>query len=305
MDIFDRYSRRLPSDHGILQAVDAYRAIVGPYGAEQLSTLARAARDKLLARVLPTGAELAALEQAIRLLRPAPLVALDHTPPLPTAAAEEFPEWSEFRAASSALMPAVGRIDFADPAAGQVGTGFLVAPDLLLTNRHVVFYLTSGTGVLDPDDALVRFRYEWGVTSKERPVAVRRVVVVHPDLDLALLQLEAVAPRAHLRFAATPPAVGDAVVAIGFPAREDGNHFFVPAVFESRFGVKRAAPGRLAELTATALQHDCSTLKGSSGSPLLGLTSHEVVGVHAEGVFSWRNTAVPGAAAAAFVEGHA
>jgi endonuclease G, mitochondrial len=145
------------------------------------------------------------------------------------------------------------------------------------------------------------------VTSKERPVAVRRVVVVHSDLDLALLQLEntAVPPREPLRFAAAPPAVGDAVVAIGFPAREDGNHFFVPAVFESRFGVKRAAPGRLAEVTETALQHDCSTLKGSSGSPLLGLTTHEVVGVHAEGVFSWRNTAVPGALAAEFVEGHA
>ena len=75
-------------------------------------------------------------------------------------------------------------------------------------------------------------------------------------------------------------------------------------LFEGRYEIKRAAPGEVVGTRSDRVFHDCSTLGGNSGSPLVSLDSAEVVGVHSNGFFTWRNEGVAGAAARAFVASH-
>ena len=43
----------------------------------------------------------------------------------------------------------------------------------------------------------------------------------------------------------------------------------------------------------SAIEHDCSTLGGNSGSPVVDLETHQVIGLHFGGRFGVRNYAVP------------
>ncbi len=287
----------------ITATLSAFRGVVGPR-VDELDPAARSAHDLLSRSRLPTPAQIAALEYAIRLRRPAPLVKndslVDDTP---------FPLWSAFRGAVGALAPAVGRIDrlesdgYGHVKPVPVGSGFLVRPRLLLTNRHVLGPLTSGAEVIGADMARVVFRFEWGTTEREPPVRVAAVAAVHPELDLALLALDAepVPRRPELDFATEPAGEGDAVVALGYPGDDAENPVFVSPLFGDRFGVLRASPGEVLEVAAAVLHHDCTTLRGSSGSPVLSMASGRVVGVHASGVYLYRNTAVLARAATRFV----
>lgn len=64
-------------------------------------------------------------------------------------------------------------------------------------------------------------------------------------------------------------------------------------IFGTDFGIKRLQPGEFdGELTKSTFEHDCSTLNGSSGSCVLSLENHEVVGLHFAGTFEVRNEAV-------------
>jgi endonuclease G len=97
-----------------------------------------------------------------------------------------------------------------------------------------------------------------------------------------------------------PPKPGDRVVAVGFPGdpRDEPEPLFARAVFGERdVGLKRAAPGELISVhprhgAPERVHHDCSTLKGASGGPLLSMATGAVVGVHRHGAFLTRNEAV-------------
>jgi V8-like Glu-specific endopeptidase len=56
---------------------------------------------------------------------------------------------------------------------------------------------------------------------------------------------------------------------------------------------KRVAPGKLRGIAGPSVQHDASTLGGSSGSPVLCFDTHKVVGLHFSGVYGTANHAVP------------
>ena len=93
-------------------------------------------------------------------------------------------------------------------------------------------------------------------------------------------------------FAAQPAVEDDYVVAIGYPGA------VVPEpvhahVFQQQYGVRRASPGIVRSATADAIDHDCSTLGGSSGSPIVSLATGEIIGVHAQGRSAYVNRAVP------------
>ena len=49
------------------------------------------------------------------------------------------------------------------------------------------------------------------------------------------------------------------------------------------------------------LYHDCTTLGGNSGSPVLTLDGAHLVGIHADGMFLARNRAIAGAEALSFL----
>lgn len=283
------------------------KALVGPPDPElhAFGALAVSARMRLRAdRQAPLSAlECQALELALRLMRPAPLVQDGALPVLPPdGGGQTFPAWAHFCAVIAPTLRSVGRLDRA-AGSEHCGTGFLVAPNLVLTNAHVLRELAYGTHHLSDGQAVIRFKLEAEAEGSFEPHPIRRVRRVHPTADLALLELDPIDNRPVFEFATEPPQVGQSIVVVGFPGQDIGrNPYFVPLLFQNRFGLKRAAPGVLLASYPTQLTHDASTLGGNSGSPVLAISSGRVVGVHSSGQFMWHNNAVPAVIASAFVQ---
>ncbi len=139
-----------------------------------------------------------------------------------------------------------------DRAMPSVGSGSLVAPDCVLTVRHV---LTGG------ERAEVRFP---GGSRHE----VNSVLADDPPWDLALLRIApALTGVRPLPIAADLPAEGDSLVAIGCPLGLDGT------VSTGVLAARRQLPGM-----GILLQHNVPISQGSSGGPVLNLNG-EIVGV--------------------------
>lgn len=291
------------------EAVAKVRAIVGLPNVPASETAAQAALEKLRSgRARPTATELAALEFVIRMMRPAPLSLRGRLEPLPAKQGSSVyqPEvsaaWDRFRAASTRILYSVGRLDRTAGSFPQIGTGFLVADDLVLTNHHVVSALSHGADELEPSMAVIRFYQEYEGDEPVPSCPILKVAAIHPTLDLALLRVKLPDTRPVLEFATAALPAHLMVGTIGYPFKDDRNPLFVDAIYHDRYGVKRGAVGELIDTQAHVISHDCSTLGGNSGSPLMALDSGAVVGVHFSGEFMYRNGAVPAADAAAFVK---
>ena len=209
---------------------------------------------------------------------------------------------------------AVGRIELAHRDR-YAGTAFVVADDLVATAGHVVRAITRPDGS-PVEGAAFHSGREIGDAKSHRRRRVRRVVRsgpagapehTHPDvpdvnlgtLDLALLQLDpapgpAGEPLPLLLAAASAPSTGSDVRVVGYPGDARS---VTPQVYEALFdalpGVKRLAPGLLTREPGSVahdpcgwyLEHDASTLGGSSGSPLLApqRSGRAALGVHVAG----------------------
>ena len=160
------------------------------------------------------------------------------------------------RAALKEAFKRVGRIELkGHPTYPWVGTGFLVGPGVIMTNRHVAvtFAREGGRGYsfVPGVTAEVDFKEEYQ-RDGSRSIKVAKVLGIHPKYDLALLKLassEAV-PSPLTVASKAPPAVKDYdVVVIGYPAFDSRND---PAemirIFENIFNVKRLQPGMLTGL---------------------------------------------------------
>jgi S1-C subfamily serine protease len=254
--------------------------------------LAERAVEKLREGHEPHPAELEALEAGLRLARPALRVMggkLPESPALRVAA--------DRRASLEEALPEIGLIGWA----GGIGfaTGFLVSPRVLVTNRHVADYLarfevslTSGHFLAWLDDR-DRDQPRW-----DAGIPIGGVLQLHPTEDIAFLELAQPAPAAgRVRLSREPALrVGSPVVAVGYPLFDARSPHCVDALFENVYSVKRASPGEITSVDGARFYHDCSTLCGSSGSPILDCQSGQVIGVHASGQFAYRNTAVSTAA---------
>ena len=284
------------------------RAIIGPTAGE-VEGPAQDALNALNNGEEPTPKQLAALELAIRTMRPAPLSKNGELPQLEDEVASNFVEWEGFRSSVKPFLYAIGRVDFAPDkkVVTGVGTGFLISKSLLVTNKHVLDVLSSGTNRLERGQAVVRFREEY-MSSTEKPVDIIEAVAVHPTLDMSLLRIEEKTfgdGRLPLAVETAEMQVGQAVVAIGYPFEDKvRNPLFVSALFGGRFGVKRAAPGEIVGTANQSIFHDCSTLGGNSGSPILSMDKARVVGIHRDGFFMYRNEAVNGKSLSDFVTPH-
>lgn len=162
-------------------------------------------------------------------------------------------------------------------AAGSRGTGFFVAPDLIVTNAHVV-----------GRDSAVTVRLHDGTTR------MARVERTAPDLDLALLRAAAVPSSSVLQLGRAEAArVGQEVIAIGSALGLQGT------VTRGILSATRQSG------TVTLLQTDAAINPGNSGGPLLdrngavlGVTTLKVGGT-AEGL----GFAVSSAHVRAFIDG--
>jgi V8-like Glu-specific endopeptidase len=202
----------------------------------------------------------------------------------------------------------VGRIEVLnDPSLDWLGTGWLAGKDTVLTNRHVAVEFSrrgdEGTWTFRaPLGANLNFHAELG---SEAPLTfkVLSIVGIHENHDLAVLRVEQVSgPDAlpdPLPVARQAPATlkGTKVYVIGYPAWDGRRNDPEPMkrIFADIYNVKRLQPGEVSgEALATfEFHHDCSTLGGNSGSPVLDLETHRVLGLHFGGRFLERNHAVP------------
>ena len=191
-----------------------------------------------------------------------------------------------------------------------VGTAFVIAPGLVLTNRHVLEAIADAVGgqwvLRRPNDTVVDFIGELGNGGKTS-FKVTGVRFAGPDaingrinfqhLDLAVLIVD---PESDTGF---PEAIkfGRArdvvqpnhnLCAIGFPATTrlftgDGDRpspgtetqKVINEIFDNKFGIKRLAPGEIDlglgehpdDVRKWIFTHDASTLRGNSGSCVIDL----------------------------------
>jgi DNA/RNA endonuclease G (NUC1) len=203
-----------------------------------------------------------------------------------------------------------GRVELpGHPTLPYGGTAWVAGVDLLMTNRHVAELFAAGLG-------LRQLRFRTGRSAKldlqaERGggtphlLGVRKVVMIHPYWDMALLQVEGLPASAiplSLSVRAPEELRGQDVAVIGYPAFDPRNDFEVQnTVFGGVYNVKRLQPGRAGAReriesfgkTVSALTHDSSTLGGNSGSLVLSAQSGEIVALHFAGQYLKANYGVP------------
>ncbi|MEI6045358.1 MAG: serine protease [Chloroflexota bacterium] len=232
-----------------------------------------------------------------------------------TFKAPSINEWAmlkEHQATLEAIFPAVGRIELsAENPLNYFGTGFLVAPDLILTNRHVAQFFIRGDGDLTLRSDLrpqIDYAQEYQV-DRSQIAAIKQAKLVDNYWDLAVLQVEwgeQGSPCLPLCLAGSPPPdlKNGLVATVGYPAldrRRSDSISLQMQIFEGVFDKKRIAPGYTlgrADFQSfghkvKALQHDCSTLGGNSGSCIYSLDSKAVIGLHFAGLYLIANYAVP------------
>ena len=210
-------------------------------------------------------------------------------------------------AALTRAAKAVGRIEVEGHSLGWVGTGWLVAPDTIVTNRHVAVEFGRDDGT--------RFVFQKGLVGgdmrasidlleeidREDSLAFELLEILHIEdangPDLAFMRVDQIAgdpPPEPIRLADfTQPE--ELVAVIGYPARDSRipDVALMDDLFGDVYNKKRLAPGQLLPRQGDVERHDCTTLGGNSGSVVLSLSSGDAVGLHFAGRFMQSNFAVP------------
>jgi endonuclease G len=203
-------------------------------------------------------------------------------------------------------IPAVGRIDLMGAQLEWVGTGWLVAENIIVTNRHVAreFAERKGegfafkTGLREQMGADVDFLEEIDNPKKLVFKLVRPLHIEEPPgPDVAFFEIEMVSGDARLARPielATTIGATQEVATIGYPAYD--SRIPEPDLMERIYGKvynkKRLAPGSVTRLEEALLWHNCTTLGGNSGSVVFDLNSGEALGLHFSGSFLITNYAV-------------
>jgi S1-C subfamily serine protease len=244
--------------------------------------------------------------EAIVLLegRPSILIENGHFAPPPA-------EWAileSHRATIENVIPSVGRIEVpGHPRVEWVGTGFLVGPTVIMTNRHVATEFSvkrrgAGWKFAPGIKPRIDFREE-----HKTPEAVEfdcvEVVWIHPRLDLALLRVEPSSgsgkamPEPLTVHYRTPKDTRERkIYVLGYPAWDGRRNEpeVMSSIFAGIYGVKRLQPGtiRTRLVLGPTFKHDASTLGGNSGSCIVDLESGKVLGLHFAGKYRRYNTAI-------------
>ncbi|MEM7676481.1 MAG: serine protease, partial [Myxococcota bacterium] len=279
------------------------RSTLGPR-AERLSLAAEQAVAALKRGALPSSREQAALQLSLSLGRSSQVCA-------PGKVGEgEIPAWlrttwQRFTQSFAASMDAIGCLerakddDASSPSYQPVATGFLIRDDVVLTTRYAVDALTFGGMQLEPGMARFDVDLYGDAPRRWQPVALLKVIAVHETLDVALLQSEPFSRFSTvepLSLAGIPPTDSAAVCTIGHPGTTYDHADLVNVVFGCVGEAKQSSLAEILSADALSIYHDCSTLMGSLGSPVIDVETAAVVGVQSRGSFLTRNIAVSTAA---------
>ncbi len=205
-------------------------------------------------------------------------------------------------------ISAVGRIELQNhPNYEWVGTGWLVAENIVVTNRHVakVFGRRNGQGfvfrqLLDtPVTSAIDFLKEQHNPAKFEFELIK-IMHIEDDQgpDIAFLEVRPVSGTRLPSPVRLSAGIGDDkadVAVIGYPAKDSRipEQDLMQKIFGDVYNVKRLAPGKITGVSSNRLYHDCSTSGGCSGALVLNLQRGEAAGLHFAGRFLESNYAVP------------
>jgi endonuclease G, mitochondrial len=203
-------------------------------------------------------------------------------------------------------IPAVGRIDLMGAQLDWVGTGWLVAENIIVTNRHVAreFAERKGDGfnfkmgLSEQMGADVDFLQEIDNPKKLIFKLVRPLHIEEPPgPDVAFFEIERVSGDARLAMPielATTIAATQEVATIGYPAYDSRipESDLMERIYGKVYNKKRLAPGSVTRVEEALLWHNCTTLGGNSGSVVFDLNSGQALGLHFSGSFLVTNYAV-------------
>ncbi|MDV5143342.1 trypsin-like peptidase domain-containing protein [Streptomyces sp. SBC-4] len=133
-------------------------------------------------------------------------------------------------------------------------------------------------------------------------VEVVEVIGIHPEVAMVLLRIappNSEEPPTPLAVAADAPAsvpAGPCMSSVsprGTARRNEPES--MRRILMDLYNGKRLQPGTTTEFTpgGRVTNHDCSPLGGNSGSPVLDLTDHRILGLHFGGRYRIGNVAVP------------
>lgn len=192
----------------------------------------------------------------------------------------------------------------------HVGTAIAVAPNKILTNRHVIEEsyigyqdtLSREWKLISSIRAKITFphQYERCQAGTATPITVNviKIDAVHESLDLAILTTDGKLPQ-HLEFPAKADMVdGDRISVIGYPSRPgDSATFLTPnqidQVFQapdlrSPFPAERIASGSVLFKEGSKekgyFSYDATTWGGNSGSIVVSLVTGKILGLHSRGL---------------------
>jgi V8-like Glu-specific endopeptidase len=185
----------------------------------------------------------------------------------------------------SVLARAVAKLTFIKNGRAYTCSGFMYAPDLLMTNEHCV-----NTPALCRDTMVIfQYQIENGTISNGTQFRCAALVDVNAELDYAILRVEG-SPGIQwgtLTLSRADAAQDEPLIIVQHPG---GRPKMVSRV--DCLATQSVADGLAPE---SDLAHGCDTAGGSSGSPVLTL-SGQVIGLHhfgvAEGAFWNQNRAI-------------
>lgn len=267
-------------------------------------TAKRQARDFVLGEVTPLSN--AAAEAFVAISNPYFLVCRDVI-----WAPKDPVQWSEVIAPRQADLIKAGRsVGMITRNGGLVGTSFVVGPNQVLTNLHVLkeiatfdagakrwtflpnvllhfdveYPLGAGAGCEEANASRTYYlNGVWAVPSQNDDMAI---LLTSKDADYPPKLKLAVRPPEKYRNNMTLAVVGYPGQPLDMAMLEQMEYFSAPGSSNPQFAVKRLSAG----FTGTApvstngvFQHKANTSRGNSGSPIFDLADGSVVGMHMQG----------------------
>lgn len=161
------------------------------------------------------------------------------------------------------------------PAAGTRCTAWLVSADVLITNNHCIGSASQAVG------ARVSFNYEDGVAAASRVwYDCATFIKTWSSDDMTAVRCSATNGQlpGNVQGWLTVASANVATNASVYVVHQNCDYYTTTGCSPT----KKSSPGvvKNASYSTTDLSYDADTLGGSSGSPVLSSSSHQVVGLH-------------------------
>lgn len=183
------------------------------------------------------------------------------------------------------------------------GTGWLLTEDLIVTNQHVTevfcekvhgkFQVKKGFEkiTIDFNEEFERIHdYEFKILEIVHVEEDGTSVYDHTP-DIAILRVEKVNENGEhlpppLALYDQPLTINQPIAIVGFPSADYKLPLKRKRIFNNIYDVKRVQPGLIKNIKMLYefdFKHDCATLVGNSGSPVIDIVTGKVVGTHFAG----------------------